>query len=799
MGFIKKERTKIMKKTVSTLLLLLSSTFVLASCGNENASTSEVQQSISLSQTSLTLEQYQSATLECKLNNISGAITWTSSDLEIATVNNGVVNAKNSGNCTITASIGSLKAECAITVVKLAQAPRLVMADTTISLDKDQTYSFDAYVLYKNEKIDSLLEFSLKEGEEDNIVSLSFANGKIIAKGLAYGETSYIVHTKALGINLSASLNVKVSNSSLSLSIDNIEMNEEGYRLNLAAYKVEDGYDTEFTPKVIFKENNQDATYPLTYTSSDENIAAWENGKIIAKKDGQATLKIECEEFAVKVEIHVQVYKGAYRVTLKNTKADGTDDVQMLAPGKMPANPVLEGRKFAGWYSLDGERVSEIIDDMTLVARWKTQIEGFVGDTIYTFDVDNNELYGTPEGVEKKWNARGMNEVKNDITQSWGYGAIYEDGSFVGLPNPNSFEGTVGVTFPAYDFSNSEPLTFSFGLSTGHDGNEAGKNSPFMVNGNSVGTDINIKMAYTAKIDGNNVSVYNKSEEKTYSFNLEDEVYHGQKGLNITCQNTQYRFFLCTPYKSLLVDYISKCESIEEEVPDSPINDADSIALVKEYQELRTLYTDTENSLYPMSEKMSNWIDALPKTVLRFEDNGRSLTTTGNLACSDSWINKAYTQNGLGRNVPFSLGEGYLIAGTDDLTKTYGSVTLPAFDFSAYKNVTFSFGQGGNGGGTKARYFLGSVDNATSYEDSLNLPNYLGEATSTNTIGWNLAEDIKATISNGKITFKGNESTIDKTLDLDNDIYTGQKGLTLTLSNVTWEFFVLSPFTASNI
>jgi len=57
-------------------------------------------------------------------------------------------------------------------------------------------------------------------------------------------------------------------------------------------------------------------------------------------------------------------------------------------------------------------------------------------------------------------------------------------------------------------------------------------------------------------------------------------------------------------------------------------------------------------------------------------------------------------------------------------------------------------------GGTKARYFLANVDNATSYEDSLSLPNYLGEATSTNTKGWNLAKDIKATISNGKITFK---------------------------------------------
>ncbi|HBM70136.1 MAG TPA: hypothetical protein DD377_01890 [Firmicutes bacterium] len=487
-------------------------------------------------------------------------------------------------------------------------------------------------------------------------------------------------------------------------------------------------------------------------------------------------------------------------VTLKNATADGTDLTENVAIGSMPTTvPTMEGKTFAGWYDESGNKVETIAGATTLIAKWKAEVDGFIGEKIYSFDVDNNELYGTPEGVEAKLNARGKNSIESDLTESWGYKEIYEEGSFVGIRSTNEFTGTVGVTFPAYDFSKNGPLTFDFGLSTGHDNNDDGQNSPFIVDGNDVGNDCDTKLGYTMTIHDQNASVYNKHLKKTYTFILSESVYKGETGLSFVSKSTQYRFFLCTPYKSLLVDYISKCESIEEEVPDSPINDADSIALVKEYQELRTLYTDTENSLYPMSEKMSNWIDALPKTVLRFEDNGRSLTTTGNLACSDSWINKAYTQNGLGRNVPFSLGEGYLIAGTDDLTKTYGSVTLPAFDFSAYKNVTFSFGQGGNGGGTKARYFLGSVDNATSYEDSLNLPNYLGEATSTNTIGWNLAEDIKATISNGKITFKGNESTIDKTLDLDNDIYTGQKGLTLTLSNVTWEFFVLSPFTASNI
>ncbi|HAS56616.1 MAG TPA: hypothetical protein DCR94_05195, partial [Firmicutes bacterium] len=106
-------------------------------------------------------------------------------------------------------------------------------------------------------------------------------------------------------------------------------------------------------------------------------------------------------------------------VTLKNATADGTDLTENVAIGSMPTTvPTMEGKTFAGWYDESGNKVETITGTTTLIAKWKAEVDGFIGEKIYSFDVDNNELYGTPEGVEAKLNVRGKNSIESDLTAS---------------------------------------------------------------------------------------------------------------------------------------------------------------------------------------------------------------------------------------------------------------------------------------------------------------------------------------------------------------------------------------------
>ena len=88
---------------------------------DEKPDTQVALQSISLNQTSVTLEAGNQAKLSVTYNpsntTESKDVTWTSSNLSVATVDtSGVVTAKAAGSATITAKVGTKTASCAVTV-----------------------------------------------------------------------------------------------------------------------------------------------------------------------------------------------------------------------------------------------------------------------------------------------------------------------------------------------------------------------------------------------------------------------------------------------------------------------------------------------------------------------------------------------------------------------------------------------------------------------------------------------------------------------------------------------------------
>lgn len=795
-----------MNKPVCSLLLLLSSSFVLAACGQEEAPSSSVSEvTITLSQTSATLEQFETLTLTAEVLGSTNAVTWTSSNTEIATVKDGEVTALKAGQTTIKASIGEKSATCDLTVTAISQAPRIVMSDIDVSVDKDQTYGVEAYVLYKDEKVDATLEVSLKDGSDAAIAEVAYKDGKINVKGLKYGEATYIVHTKALGITLSQILRVKVANSSLRLALKNATAIDDVYGIELINEKVagdDSEYNTEFTPEVEFTEKGNPASYALTYTSSNEDVAAWENGKIVAKKNGEATLKIVCQEFALSLEIDVTVYKGAYNLVLKNVNEDGTDGTIKVAAGKFPATPTLANKTFIGWYDLEGNPVDKILDDTTLVARYTKEYRDLGNESLMEFS-ENRDDYEAVDDAHKLPQVRSASDKAADITEG-----KYQDikGQGVFFPwawwketGDGLYSGPLGLKLPKFDFSKSGNVFFNFGIT--------GAANNFVVEGVDCGSSQGGVSNYQATVKGKKLTIHNVAENKDYEITLKDAIYNGEEGICITNEGFPYLFMTITPFKVLDCDYIAKAEALESSLPDTPVNEAAAFKKVKEYQAFRALYSEQEASIYPVSEKMQAWINALPHTIVTFQDHGASVAATaigdaGKFDCSaDAWA-AANRKGGIGESDPFDRDANSLVARIRDLMSSYVTFTLPAVDLTQYAKVTFTMGFGGNGGTTHGTDFaFGNVPEGTK-ADLTGLDNYIGQGRQTTDPGWSLSDDIEVTMTKETVTFNAkyqgdarNPHTItNKVFNLSDDIKTGKKGLTLTMANVQWEFFVISPF-----
>ncbi len=782
-----------MNKAFNSFLLLLSSSFLLASCNSGNNSSSSVvaEASLTLNQSALSLEAYESSTLTYTLTGKTGTPSWTSSDTSVATVDSsGKVTGVKAGSCTITVSLDELSATCEVTVTTISQAPRIVLGESSISLDKGNTYVIDAYTIYKNEIRDDSLEVSLK-GSDTTIASATYANKKITISGLEYGQADFVVHANVLGVLITANLHVQVVNADIALKLGNITAKEGEYSLELGMFKADDdGLPTEFTPEVIFTDKEQPASYALTYTSSDDAIATWDgNHKILAKGVGEATLKITCEQFKLSVEIKVNVVKGAYDVVLKNINEAGESVTEKVGAHKAPKTVAsVENKKFVGWFDEDGNKVTSIVEDITLYAHYSVEFE-YSGNEILKKFTNNDSDYTQPAGTDWKYSARGS-DAEGDVKNGFYPGV---DGA-QGFYYPDSMEKVAGLGLPSYDFSSSASVRFTFGFSDSA--------ADIKVNDTAVGDcpsssggalDQKPFYNYVVTIRGKNMIVENKGKSVSTSITLDDDTYTGKKGLEIKATGVAWRWLFVTPFKSIDVDYISAANGIEKSLPDEP-EAGDYLTTIETYKSLRALYGEGENSVFPISEKMQSWIDAYTVTTLTDYTNDQGVTIEGNLSADEATYKKLRDPSAdLFGGCPAYDGDSKaFLAQINDLTASFASITFPAVDFSAYKTVTFSFGTAGNIGQYKDRYFfLG--DAPSNMASATSAENYIGAASESINASWNTAGSITATIANGSITFNG--ATIDdKTFTLSDDIYKGNTGLKLSLGNICWEYLVVSPF-----
>lgn len=145
-----------------------------------------------------------------KPNNTTDKITWSSSDLNVCTVNNGIVTPLANGSCTITATCGGHSATCDVTVNIVIETKVLSLTKGSINsssgLDETNDYKYKTdfievdgeYTIFSNALISSKAGFVCRTYDENkkfienNPSSLSYANS----------TKTYILNEKAKYIRL---------------------------------------------------------------------------------------------------------------------------------------------------------------------------------------------------------------------------------------------------------------------------------------------------------------------------------------------------------------------------------------------------------------------------------------------------------------------------------------------------------------------------------------------------------------------------------------------------------------------
>ncbi len=274
-----------MKKSFLLLMsaLTLSCCAVgITACNGEETPITGGTTNISLNQTALLLDRYESKKLIVTVEGENaGEIIWTSSNESVASVMDGTVIPNGEGTAILTATYGEQSATCTVSVEDSGIVPVLSLDYETVALLKDDAYSIGANVIYKNEQTsDATVSYTVSNPE---IVTIS-NDGVITPVGL--GETQVSIqaswrnYTELYGV-----VTIKI--------IPNIEVRMYGYENEIFTYSgtIEGRTFADSTTCVaeVYSEDrlveNPDITW---HASNDEVLTVDAQGKVSAQNRGIA-------------------------------------------------------------------------------------------------------------------------------------------------------------------------------------------------------------------------------------------------------------------------------------------------------------------------------------------------------------------------------------------------------------------------------------------------------------------------------------------------------------------------------
>ena len=241
-------------------------------------------ESVSLDKTSLEMTKGETQNLVATVvpqEATDATVTWSSSNTNVATVENGVVTAVGGGTATITATAGGKSATCAVNVK--SPMTGIALSETEVSLVKGQPKTLTVAFLPADTTDSKNVVWSTSD---ESVVSVD--NGKLT--GLKQGTATI---TATCG-TLTATAEVTV-----------VEYPLVGIIAWVSEEEIDIGEQIETIVATAPENTTDDVTF--TFESSDENVATVdENGVITGVAQGEATITVTAnDEFTSEFKITV--------------------------------------------------------------------------------------------------------------------------------------------------------------------------------------------------------------------------------------------------------------------------------------------------------------------------------------------------------------------------------------------------------------------------------------------------------------------------------------------------------------
>ena len=245
-----------------------------------------------LSKTSLSLKAGQSEKLSATVepdDATDKAITWTSSDETVATVNDGVVSAVKVGAASIIAKCGNASASCEVQVTPI-EVTSVILNETSMSLAVGTSASLTATVS--------------PDDATDKTVSWSSTNDNVavVIDG----------HVNAIGVG-NATIIAKSGNQSARCEIEVYAIPATGISISEDYIEMITGQSYTLTAAII-PDNATDKT--IIWTSSNTSVARVVDGNVTAVGQGDATISASSADKKFKAECKVSVKAKAASIKL---------------------------------------------------------------------------------------------------------------------------------------------------------------------------------------------------------------------------------------------------------------------------------------------------------------------------------------------------------------------------------------------------------------------------------------------------------------------------------------------------
>lgn len=285
--------------------------------------------SIALDKTSLSMKVGETETITATVNPDNAtdkSVTWGSSDVSVATVADGRVTAKKSGEATITAKSGSCIAECKVTITVSTET--VTLDKTTLSLAVGESVQLTATV-----KPDDATDKNVSWTSSDESV-VKVDNGKVTAVNAGKA----IIIAKCGGKTAECAVTVTVPTGSVTLDKTSLSLAVGETAQLTATVKPDDATDKN-----------------VAWTSSDASVAKVDNGKVTAVNAGKATITAKCGGKTAECAVIVTVPTGSVTLDKTSLSLAVGETAQLTAT----VNPDDATDKNVAWASSD-ESVAKV-------------------------------------------------------------------------------------------------------------------------------------------------------------------------------------------------------------------------------------------------------------------------------------------------------------------------------------------------------------------------------------------------------------------------------------------------------